>query len=269
MGNILVGTCGYSYSDWVGVVYGDLRDALSEYIKVFPLVEVDSTFYRYPSNTMVRSWLRKGLGSITVSMKIPRVITHEKQLDLKQGVEEDLGRFMSIVEPLIRSNSLKVLLIQLPPYMRRNLIRLEDFLNSLSNEVNWAVEFRDRSWLVEDTFRLLERYGAIYVIVDEPLLPPITRITGDLAYIRFHGHGEGTWYNYLYSTEELMKWVPRITRISGEVPTYLLFNNHPGGRAVLNALQMMRLLGLDISPRGLELMSRLESRFHSSTLSSP
>jgi len=269
VGEVFVGTCGYSYSDWVGVIYGDLGMALSTYVEVFPLVEVDSTFYRYPSRAMVNSWLRRGFRRLRVSAKLPRIITHDKTLRLDRGVEDDLVRFMSIMRPLIDAGVLDVVLVQLPPYLKRDLARLEDFLNILSNDVYWAVEFRHRSWLVEDSFRLLSRYGAIYVVVDEPLLPPMLRVTSDLAYVRFHGHGEDVWYNYLYSIEELQQWVPRIRKLSQEATTYVFFNNHPGGRAVLNALQMMTLLGISISDRGLELLSKLSNRFQRSTSSSP
>jgi uncharacterized protein YecE (DUF72 family) len=126
-----------------------------------------------------------------------------------------------------------------------------------------AVEFRDPSWLSEESFKELRDRGIAYVIVDEPLLPPIVEVTSDFAYVRWHGRGERPWYYYHYSLEELREWAERLKRVMGEVRLLLgYFNNHFRGFAPHNALQMLVLLGL-ASAKHREALARIEARLSS------
>ena len=57
--NIFLGTSGWSYKEWVGPFYSkEDRSLLRAYAKVFKTVEIDSTFYRYPSKGMVMGWTK-------------------------------------------------------------------------------------------------------------------------------------------------------------------------------------------------------------------
>ena len=91
--------------------------------------------------------------------------------------------------------------------------------------------------------------------VDEPdlkgLIPPQAIVTNPPAYIRFHGRNEKAWwngqgserYNYEYSKEELKEWLNNISQILKKSPkTYIFFNNHPQGKAIKNARDMMEIL---------------------------
>ncbi|MGC8597358.1 MAG: DUF72 domain-containing protein [Thermocladium sp.] len=256
---VLVGTCGYSYRDWVGSVYRDIKYALSTYTQLFRLVEIDSTFYSMPSKQMVESWLRRFPNGFHVTMKVPRTVTHDKRLMVNMNVIDDINKFIDLVKPLM-GRLLKVLLIQLPPSLRFDEDRLESFISMLpmNSGISWAIEFRHISWIRNETFRLLEKYDISYVVVDEPGMPFIPRKTGDLSYVRFHGHGKNIWYNYLYSIEELRDKLPKLLELGSNGELYILFNNHPGGRAVLNALQLSQLLGIELTPMALEVMRRLE-----------
>ncbi len=261
---ILVGTCGYSYKDWVDSVYSDVRHALSTYIKIFKAVEIDSTFYSIPSKQIVGSWINRFPRGFHITMKIPKSVTHEKRLG--RDSLDDLKIFLQAVAPLIGGGLLRVLLVQLPPSLKLDLDKLENFIaaaKSLEGRIKWAVEFRHVSWMNDRTFKLLEKYGASFVVVDEPGLPFIARKTSDISYVRFHGRGREIWYDYLYSTRELGERVPQLLELGREGDLYIMFNNHPNGQAVLNALQMSQLLGLEISPSGLSLMRRLQRRLAS------
>ncbi|MFP3044711.1 MAG: DUF72 domain-containing protein [Thermocladium sp.] len=257
---VLVGTCGYSYRDWVGSVYRDIRYALSAYTRLFRLVEIDSTFYSMPSKQMVESWSRRFPTGFHVTMKVPRTVTHDKRLMINMNVMDDINRFIDLVRPLMGKELLKALLIQLPPSLRFDEDRLESFISILpmSGGTSWAIEFRHISWIRNETFRLLEKYNISYVVVDEPGMPFMARKTADLSYVRFHGHGKNIWYDYLYSVEELRNKLPQLMELGAYGELYILFNNHPGGRAVLNALQLSQLLGIELTPMALEVMRRLE-----------
>jgi uncharacterized protein YecE (DUF72 family) len=148
------------------------------------------------------------------------------------------------------STRLEALLIQLPPWKISSMADFETFLNQLDPDFRYAVEFRDETWLTKKTWNLLEDYGLAHVIVDEPKLPIDLRITSDFAYIRWHGHGTNPWFNYQYSILELEEWEPRLNDLMGRTETVLgYFNNHFGGKAPLNALQMLKIMKMISSPQ--------------------
>ena len=114
-----MGTCGWSYDEWVPVFYPSKETPkLSHYSKIFRTAEVDSTFYAYPNDRTVMGWSRNTPVDFRFSLKIPKVITHDKRLDVKKGVEEDLTGFLDILKPLTDLNKLAMLLLQLPPSLK-------------------------------------------------------------------------------------------------------------------------------------------------------
>ncbi len=245
MASIRIGTSGWSYKEWVGPFYRESKGMLTYYTKVFGTVEVDSSFYRYPDERMAYAWARRGPSDFKYALKIPGLITHEKKFDLSQGIMKDLRRFLDIIEPLKRNEKLGPLLFQMPPSYRADLDKLENILAVLPEGYQYAMEFRHRSWLQPETWRVLREHNVAYTIVDEPLLPPDVILTSkDFAYVRWHGRGESPWYNYNYSEEELEKWIPKVRDLEAKTPTvYGYFNNHFHGFAVANALQLTKMLG--------------------------
>jgi len=245
MGRILLGCSGWHYKDWVGPFYReDEKSKLAAYSRVFKTVEIDSTFYRYPTKGMVLGWLRYTPTDFVYTAKLPKLITHKKKLDPAKGVEQDLNNFLDLMEPLQLDGKLACVLAQLPPSLKFSIKLMENFSSMFPPKFMLAVEFRHKSWLREETWRLLERYRVAYTIVDEPLLPPDTHVTSDIAYIRWHGRGERPWYNYLYAAGELQPWVPRVKEVAQKAnKVYGYFNNHYHGYAVKNALEMAEMLG--------------------------
>ena len=242
LGSIFLGTCGWSYKEWVGPFYKD-RNMLRHYARVFKTVEIDSTFYRYPSKGIVFGWSRYTPEGFLYSAKLPQLITHEKKLDLAEGVEEDLQRFIELMEPLQLNGKLACILIQLPPRFGYNPEVLEGFFKILPKDARFAAEFRNSSWMRTETWNLLQEYQVAYTIVDEPLLPPEVHVTADLAYFRWHGHGTRPWYNYRYAKEQLSPWGPKIRKTSEKVKkVYGYFNNHYHGYAVENCLELLEML---------------------------
>jgi uncharacterized protein YecE (DUF72 family) len=245
MGDILLGCSGWHYKDWVGPLYEtETESKLATYSKIFKTAEIDSTFYAYPSTGVVMGWTKYTKPDFIFSAKLPKQITHKDKLDPKQGAEKDLEKFCELMRPLLLGGKLSCLLTQLPPGLKYDLNLLENFFSILPSEFRFAVEFRDESWLDNDTWRLLERYNVAYTIVDEPKLPPEVKVTSDIAYVRWHGKGERPWYYYLYSKEELEPWVPKVKEASAQTKTtYGYFNNHYHGYAVKNCLEFAEMLG--------------------------
>lgn len=238
---------------------------LHAYTKVFKTAEIDSTFYRYPSKGTVMGWAKYSPDGFVYSAKLPRLITHKKKLDLNEGVEEDLQRFIKLIEPLFLGGKLGCLLIQLPPKFEYKPKKLEEFFKVLPTQVRFAIEFRNPLWMTEETWTLLEKYRVAYTIVDEPLLPPAIHITSDIAYFRWHGHGTSPWYNYRYKVGELEPWIPKIRKAAEKVEkVYGYFNNHYHGYAVENCLQVLKMLGV-LTPQQKKTKNHVENYFKRST----
>jgi uncharacterized protein YecE (DUF72 family) len=216
---------------------------LSAYSHVFKTVEIDSTFYRYPSKGMVFGWLRYTKPDFIYAAKLPQLITHKKKLAPAKSVEEDLNKFLQLMEPLQFNGKLACLLAQLPPSLKFNLDLMESFFTLFPTQFRLAVEFRHPSWLNPETLRLLEKYNVAYAAVDEPLLPPDLHVTSDIAYIRWHGKGEQPWYDYHYKKDELEPWVPKVKAAAQKAEkVFGYFNNHYHAYAVKNALEMAEML---------------------------
>lgn len=242
--NILLGTSGWSYKEWERIFYREgEKSKLRAYSRVFSTVEINSTWYRYPSKRMVMGWLRYSPSNFVFTAKMPRVITHEKKLGAKGSVLGDLETFLEIMEPLQLNGKLGCLLIQLPPSYDYNPDNLEAFLEQLSPQFRFAIEFRNLSWMREETWQLLKKHNVAYTNVDEPLLPPEVHVTSDFAYFRFHGRGEKPWFNYLYKKEEIKLWIPKLMKASMQVrKVYGYFNNHFHGYAPENCLSLIERL---------------------------
>ena len=256
---VLLGTSGWSYKEWIGPFYTKMdKSMLRAYTRVFKTVEIDSTFYRYPSKGTVMGWTRYSPEDFIYTAKLPGLITHEKKLELTQGIEKDLHRFLELMEPLSLGGKLGCILIQLPPRFDYKPRQLEDFFRLLPTHVKFAVEFRDPSWMRSETWALLEKYKVAYTIVDEPLLPPEMHLTSQIAYFRWHGRGTRPWYNYCYQAEELRPWAPKVQEAAHKVErVYGYFNNHYHGYSVENCLQIMEMVGA-LDPKQTEVKNRIE-----------
>jgi uncharacterized protein YecE (DUF72 family) len=254
-----LGTSGWSYKEWIGPLYTKMdKSMLRAYSNVFRTVEIDSTFYRYPTKGTVMGWARYSPEGFIFAAKLPGLITHEKKLDLAKGIEKDLETFIELMEPLSLGGKLGCVLIQLPPRFDYRPKQIENFFELLPTHVRFAVEFRHPSWMRDDTFALLEKYKVAYTIVDEPLLPPEIHVTSNIAYFRWHGHGKGPWYDYKYSAEELQQWSPKLPEVAEKVEkVFGYFNNHYHGYAVENCLQIMQMMGI-IEPKQIEAKNRVE-----------
>ena len=248
LGEIFVGTSGWSYKEWEVVFYpkGE-KNKLTYYSKYFKTVEIDSTFYAYPKRAMMQGCARVTPDDFVFSAKLPKLITHDKKLDVDKGVGGDVYRFIHDVKPLLDVRKLGPLLIQLPPSFtyEAHLGRLIRFFEVLPTDVEFAIEFRNESWLRPETWDLLKKCNIANTIVDEPLLPPDTVVTADFSFVRFHGRGRAPWYNYRYSDGEIESWIPKVREVAASTKrSYTYFNNHFRGNAPENALKLLKDLGM-------------------------
>ncbi|HWS89688.1 MAG TPA: DUF72 domain-containing protein [Pyrinomonadaceae bacterium] len=241
--SIHVGTSGWSYRHWEGVLYPpglEPRERLGFYARAFGTVEVNSTFYRWPRAATFARWRDASPGGFVWTAKAPRAMTHAARL---YAPERWLGEVCRGAERL--RPKLGVLLVQLPPGLALDLARLGYFLSILPRHLRVAVEFRHESWHREEVFRLLERWGAAYCVTSGARLPCVLRATAPFVYVRLHGPDHEHLYAGSYPDEDLRWWAARVREWAAQGrDVYAYFNNDGGGNAVRNAAALKRMLGV-------------------------
>jgi uncharacterized protein YecE (DUF72 family) len=245
-GEVRIGTSGWQYDDWRGVVYPqDLpqRRWLEHYVTRFPTVEVNSTFYRLAKRDAVRGWRDTVPDGFEFAFKGSRYLTHQRKLNDPHAA---VTRFFEPLEPAL--DVAAVVLWQLPPRWRRNVERLDGFLAALPDRVRYAVEFRDDDWYHHDTYRVLERHGVALVWLSSSLTASHDRVrTAEHLYVRFHGMGDEP-YRYRYGDDELAPWADTLREHARDgAPAWVYFNNDHDGNAVRDAETLTDLLGDAVS----------------------
>jgi len=240
---IHVGTSGWSYDHWQGVLYPKGTPAsrrLDCYVARFHTVGVNSTFYHWPPDSRFEGWRRRLPEGFLMSVKAPRGLTHGARL---YAPETWLTRILRGVQHLGRK--MGVLLVQLPPTLPYDHARLAYFLERLPSWPRFAVEFRHESWHREEVFALLESRGVAYCIMSGAHLPCVLRLTAPFAYIRLHGPDPHHLYGGSYPDADLHWWAERIREFVGRGrEVFVYFNNDACGFAVQNAATLRTILGV-------------------------
>ncbi|MCL6621053.1 MAG: DUF72 domain-containing protein [Syntrophobacterales bacterium] len=254
-----IGTAGWDYRDWEGVVYPPgLKgtDRLRFLAGLLDAVEINVTFYRPVAPRLAERWLAAvaDLPAFRFTAKLLNVFTHERRLPDKEVAEFQAGLW-----PLLTADRLGVLLAQFPYSFhneeenRAYLVRLKEIFTAFP----LAVEVRHRSWQRREVREFLSQAGLEFVNLDQPQvsysLGRTAWVTGRLGYLRAHGRRRDVWfefgedrqarYDYLYGPEELAELATRTRELLTKAPeVYVIFNNHPAGQAAANALELSRLL---------------------------
>jgi uncharacterized protein YecE (DUF72 family) len=253
--DVLVGTSGYSFKDWVGPFYpAGTRNAdfLEYYARQFPVVEVNSTYYGIPKPHVLGNMGKRTPAGFRFVVKLHQSMTHEPKPDPAKVRE-----FLEAIAPLKESGKYEGLLAQFPWRFRRDAeskAHLEALREQLPGEPLFA-EFRNDSWAHPRLEEWLRERAIGYVAVDEPklagLMPPLSILSTDTAYVRFHGRNAAAWwgpkgvdrYDYDYSEPELQEWMEKIAKLAEQAKrTYLFFNNCHAGQAARSAKLMQELL---------------------------
>ena len=237
-----VGTSGWSYDHWDGVLYPPgtpPRDRLAHYVRRFGTVELNASFYRWPRTATFAGWRDRLPEGFRLSVKAPRGLTHAKRLYAPEAWVERITAAWHELD-----GRRAVLLVQLHPAAARDDARLEYFLALVPDWVRVAVEFRHPSWHVEEVFALLERHGAAYCVLSGAGLPCVLRATAPFVYVRLHGPDDAFLYAGSYPDADLRWWADRIAEWarSGR-DVYAYFNNDGHGHAVRNAETLRALTG--------------------------
>jgi len=197
---MLAGTSGYSYKEWLGHFYPDKlspSEMLRYYAERLGTVEINNTFYRMPAESVLARWSEEVPGDFTFALKAPRRITHQKRL---HEAEPDVAEFLRRAATL--GDKLGVVLFQLPPFLRKDLPRLRDFLAALPPEPRSAFEFRHASWQDDEVYEALRARSAMLCVTDtdEGGSPFVS--TSDQTYLRLR--------RTRYDDSDLRAWIDRI-----------------------------------------------------------
>lgn len=253
--NVFIGTSGYSYEDWRQVFYPQELPAnkmLDFYTQYFSAVEINATYYTIPKPASFKRMAEKTPVNFQFIVK-----THQETTHRRKENSASLKQLSESIQPLIEAGKFNGYLAQFP-YSFKNSEQNRKYLyqtKKIIGDKPLFVEFRNYTWLKPQLGQFLKDNDIGYVNVDEPkldgLLPRQDMVTTDLGYIRLHGRNQKDWwdgqgsarYNYEYSRDELTEWLTNISNILRKTyKTYVFFNNHPTGKAVKNAQQMIEIL---------------------------
>ncbi|HVR00561.1 MAG TPA: DUF72 domain-containing protein [Polyangia bacterium] len=229
---IYIGTSGFSYAPWRGTFYPEKLPAakmLAYYAERLDAVEINNTFYRMPAPEMLAKWAAETPAGFQFALKSPRRITHEKKL---ADVADVLTRLRGAAGTL--GDRLGPVLFQLPPFMKKDLPRLQEFVAQLPPGLRAALEFRHESWFSSDVYDVLRsRDAALCLAESEEIATPIEE-TSSWGYLRLR-HQD-------YDDAALSTWAERVRARSWQ-SAYVFFKHEDEGKGPALAAKLRALVG--------------------------
>jgi uncharacterized protein YecE (DUF72 family) len=229
--NLYVGTSGYSYKEWNGSFYPEelpAKQMLRFYGERFKTVEINNTFYRMPKAAVLEAWANDVPADFRFVLKASRRITHMQRL---RNAGESLSYLLEVSAAL--KERLGLVLFQLPPNLKKDVQRLEEFLALLPPQRRVAFEFRHQSWFDDEVFGLLRDHGAALCIAEaEDALEIPFVSTADWGYLRLRRPD--------YSDAELKTWVKRVRKQDWR-DVFIFFKHEDEGKGPEMAKRFMEL----------------------------
>jgi uncharacterized protein YecE (DUF72 family) len=270
---IRIGTAGWSYKDWDGILYPPevTRKKIHpvEFLaRFFDVIEINTSFYGHIRPELGRLWSRKAAAvnpNFLFTAKLHRSFTHSPLAVMEptsaasirpNDQDERLAR--EGLDSLAAEGKLGALLIQFPVSFKNTSLNREYLEQLLRQFIEYprVVEVRHESWDNPETIAEFMRQSVGFCNIDQPLLgrslAPTEHVTSGVGYVRLHGRNYEQWfdsdnrndrYNYLYKPAELEKWKEKIEIIAHRAEsTYVIANNHFQAKAAVNALELKHLL---------------------------
>jgi uncharacterized protein YecE (DUF72 family) len=227
-----IGTSGFSYKEWKGSFYPEdlpAKQMLGYYAERLSAVEINNTFYRMPKRELLAGWSEQVPESFTFVLKAPRRITHTKKL---RDAGDDVAYLCDAAAEL--GPRLGPILFQLPPYLKRDVSLLDDFLAEIPDGVRAALEFRSSSWLEDEVYETLRRHGAALVAADtgEESNAPLVA-TAPFGYARLR--------RVEYDAGSLRAWAERLRAEEWE-DTYVFFKHEDAATGPRLAAEFAELI---------------------------
>ena len=267
--SIRIGTSAFTAAGWPGTFYPKslkATDYLSYYAEHFDTVEIDSTFYGTPRIGTVRSWDAKTPEGFLFTAKVPQEITHKKVL---KDCDAEFKTFLKTMETL--REKLGPLLFQFGKFDKYSFKSLDDFLErlipflqTLPKDRKFAVEIRNKNWLVPKFADVLREHGVALAQIDQSWMPrpwemkdQFDLITSDFTYVRWLGDRKGieektkTWDKVIVDRQgDLFEWVDLLKKVHERRIMILAFaNNHYAGNGPATVELFRSLWGAEALPK--------------------
>jgi uncharacterized protein YecE (DUF72 family) len=211
-----VGTSGYNYPEWKGSFYPEKFPAakmLAFYAERLTTVEINYTFYRVPNTKILGGWDRETPPGFRLTLKAPKRITHIAKLRDCADLTE---YFLKTAATL--GQKLGAILFQLPPYFRKDLAVLDEFLKLLPGGTCAAFEFRHASWMDPEVFARLKSANVALCVADSEKFSTPVEITASYGYFRLRDEG--------YTPEDLVRWAGIIRTSTGHLGDVFVYFKH-------------------------------------------
>jgi uncharacterized protein YecE (DUF72 family) len=225
---LLAGASGYSFKEWKGSFYPeDIKpDAmLAYYAARLPTVEINNTFYRMPKTSVLENWAATAPDGFRFAIKASRRITHMSRLRAETAADPLRYLYTNLAA---LGDKRGPVLFQLPPFFKKDLPRLAEFLALLPKGHRAAFEFRNESWFDDDVYAALKAAGAALCLSErEDNAPPPLVETAPWGYVRLRLEE--------YSDDALRAWAERLAA-TGWREIYAYFMHEPTAPAYAQAL---------------------------------
>jgi uncharacterized protein YecE (DUF72 family) len=273
LGQIRIGTAGWSYKDWEGIFYppevGRKKLHPLEYLaRFFNVVEINTSFYGHIKPELAKLWCRKVAAvnpKFVFTAKLHKSFTHSPLAVMEptsaatiKPSEEDEAQAREGLDALASEGKLGALLIQFPASFKNTSLNREYLEVLLRQFIEYprVVEVRHDTWDNLETLAQFMRQNVAFCNIDQPKighsLEATEHVTSEIGYVRLHGHNYDQWfdsdsrddrYNYLYTETEIGAWKAKVERIARRTNvTYVVANNHFEAKAGVNALELKSLL---------------------------
>jgi uncharacterized protein YecE (DUF72 family) len=213
---VYIGTSGYNYPEWRGTFYPEgfpTKQMFAYYSERFPSVEINYTFYRMPTTKTTEAWRAQAPEGFRYSLKASRRITHDKRL---KDCADSVAFFCESARAL--GPHLGPLLFQLPPNLKADVPRLEQFLSGLPADLPSAFEFRHESWLTDDVYETLKKHGVALCIADSAERKTPALATARHGYFRLRDEG--------YTHGDLQGWADAVAGRSADWDEAFVYFKH-------------------------------------------
>ncbi|MFZ1077657.1 MAG: DUF72 domain-containing protein [Nitrosotalea sp.] len=246
--DLKIGCTGWSYQGWIGPFYPKAMketEYLKHYSSIFDITEINSTFYRIPTQSMTSKWFSDTPQNFIFTAKLPKIITHDNRL--RPGPY--LDQFINSIKPL--ESKMKILVIQLPPSLSFAEAKpnLEKMVNHLPKNYRYAVEGRHPSWFTEESCKYLGDKNLCLVWNEVEGVSNPAPVTTDFVYLRLIGDRsipESEFGKIQKDQSHLMeKWAEKLDSVKNQVLLAVaMANNHFEGFAPVTANKLRVLMGL-------------------------
>jgi uncharacterized protein YecE (DUF72 family) len=216
--HVHVGTSGYNYPEWRGTFYPEKFSAtkmFGYYSERFHTVEINYTFYRMPTEKLIAGWVEQAPPGFLYTLKAPKRITHERRL---KDCADATTTFTDVARGL--GGALATLLFQLPPNMKCDLGRFDDFLATMPRDLKAAFEFRNDTWLSDAVYQRLHDAGFALCIADFGDKTTPLQTTARYGYFRLRDEG--------YQPDDLARWADTLAAQAAHWDDAFVYFKHEG-----------------------------------------